>query len=292
MVLPCLQVHQKFGKTYFLLQLAATIALKNSYFLGNPTNYSKVLYFSNETSEKEMSKRLNSLNIECNNLFMDFSRTLTLEDIQQKILEYKSNKMLIIIDTLQNIKYSIKYDNNSYQSIYDLINKYMNIAQLYNVSFILVHHLNKNANSNDFNNINGSVAFLGACENLMILSKDGENEYQLICKGRNSPDYQLNLMKNEKGFFQLSESEKLIACNDMDIIHLMNCLAKEKIIEDTANNICSNFNLKCTSPNVLFKKLEKYKDVLTQSDIVFSKKKSNGTRSIKLELIENVNSEE
>ena len=224
----------KIGKTFFLLQMASALSSKNSYFLGNKCLFTKVLYFSNETSKIEIKSRLDKLTA-FDNLYLNFNRNLGINDIELEIFNNKKTKnerLLLIIDTLQNINYAQNFDNNNYKDMYKLINQYMQLSEKHNCSFILVHHLNKSKDPNIFNSINGSVAMTGSAENLMILTKDDDNEYQLLIESRYMASNTFNLTRKENGFFDCKNSEKLLVSNNIDINTLTNFIAlqKEKFI--------------------------------------------------------------
>lgn len=279
----------KVGKTYFLLQLASALSSKNSIFLNNKCEFLKVLYFSNETNENEIKKRLNNLN-SFDNLYFNFNRNLNISDIELEIYnnkKRKNEKILVIIDTLQNIEYKQNYDNNNYKDMYKLINQYMILSEKHNCSFILVHHLNKNKDINIFNSINGSVALIGSAESIMILDKI-EDYYKLFIESRYIENNEIDLIKNENGFFEVKNTESLLISDDSDINLLINFIAlqEEKFIEATASEICARAHLKLTTPNVLLKKLKKYEDLLKQCHITFTNKKNDKKRIIEIRLDE------
>ena len=285
----------KIGKTFFLLQMASALSSKNSYFLGNKCLFTKVLYFSNETSKIEIKSRLDKLT-GFDNLYLNFNRNLGINDIELEIFNNKKTKnerLLLIIDTLQNINYAQNFDNNNYKDMYKLINQYMQLSEKHNCSFILVHHLNKSKDPNIFNSINGSVAMTGSAENLMILTKDDDNEYQLLIESRYMASNTFNLTRKENGFFDCKNSEKLLVSNNIDINTLTNFIAlqKEKFIEASASEICAKAHLKFITSNILYKELQKNEEFLKQCHITFSYKKSNGSRKIKIELKEDEENE-
>ena len=92
----------------------------------------------------------------------------------------------------------------------------------------------------------------------------------------------------DNGFFDLDTEEILESTSDLDIITITKALAKldQKFIEDTSSNLCATFNLKYTTPNCLYKKLENNKRLLEQCNVTYSKRRSNGKNLIKIELLE------
>ena len=65
----------------------------------------------------------------------------------------------------------------------------------------------------------------------------------------------------------------------------------KKYIEDTSSNLCVAFNLKYTTPNCLYKKLENNKKLLEQCNITFKKRRSNGRNLIRIELLDDIANE-
>lgn len=284
----------RIGKTNILLQIATALSTKGCKFLGQNCLFSKVLYFSNETNESEIQKRLNKLDYKAENLYINTSPEPYLRDIREEIYKYnlrrkKKEEMLIIIDTFQNVMYDKNFDNNNYKDMYYLMKEYKSISEEFDCNFILAHHVNKSNNSNDiFDSLNGSVGLRGAVENLLILSQDN-NSFQLNIDSRYFTANPIPLIRNSDGFFELSNKQKIINTNDRDLIELIKFINRleDKRIEDTATNICTKANLKYTIPRILYKKLDENKIMLLQNYINFSKRRSNGKTLIKIEIDEN-----
>ena len=164
--------------------------------------------------------------------------------------------------------------------------KYRNL-KVYNCSFILVHHTNKDTKKGQiFDNINGSVGIQGSAEHLMILDQDDEfsKDFQLHLMGRYILRQDINLQKDKNGCFEIQTTDKTLNCDNPDILTLINYVAKQedKTITGTSNEICSNANLKTISANWLYKKLVEYQEFLKQCSITFEKRKSNGIRLIEI----------
>lgn len=281
----------KIGKSFLLLQLAVSLCNVDSDFLNLQTDNARVVYFSNETNATEVKKRLESLTKPYDNVLFEFSNSLKLEDIRKTIEEIRiqsDQNILVIIDTLQNVKYDFNYDNNNYQDMYKIINSYLQISSKYEVSFILVHHLNKQKDSDVMNSINGSIAFSGASETVIVLDKQNDCEYKLLVESRYINDKTLNLKRKNNGFFEVVQEENLFETQDQDIIKLMNFVVKqnEQWIEDTPTNICAKANLKNTTANWLLKKLKDNENLLNQCNIFFKVTRTSEKRMIRIEYIE------
>ena len=186
------------------------------------------------------------------------------------------------------MKYDFTFDNNNYQDMYKVINSYLQLVSKYKVSFVLVHHLNKQKDTNMMNTINGSIAFSGASETVMILDKQNDTEYQLLVESRYMGDKTLDLKRQNNGFFEVVHDENLYETQDQDIIRLMNFVAKqdEQQIEDTPTNICAKANLKNTTANWLLKKLKDNEGLLHQCNMFFEVTRPAEKRMIKIQYIE------
>lgn len=288
----------KSGKTYLTLEMAVALTEKEKNFLGNTTNLTKVLYYSNETKKEEIKKRLKILGLTKSEIKFDFTTKPSIQEIEEEILQNKKSinqRMLVIIDTFQNLVLKNKYDNNNYQDTYEKINEISRISEQKNVGFLIVHHINKTKNEeNIFDSINGSVALTAATETNIILDRVFEQNYQLHIQSRYIESQKLSIKRLDNGFFINSNEELLIESNDVDINTLIKFLAKQEnqIIEDTSTNIVQKANLKFTTPNILYKKLCENEQLLKQCNIFFQKRRSNGKNLIKIELNENEESEE
>ena len=188
----------KTGKTYLGLQIAAALTQPNSTFLGEKCNLTKVLYFSNETNEIEIQKRIKALNVKSKNLSFNFTVNPTLQDIEDEIIKLKTkskDKMIVIIDTLQKVDFgSHRYDNNSYHDSYKILDEFCAIAKRRNVNFILIHHTRKAKDSDDIiNNINGSIGYAGAAENIILLEKNLDQNYKISTRSRYLKDNSINI---------------------------------------------------------------------------------------------------
>lgn len=282
----------KSGKTYLTLEMAVALTEKEKNFLGNTTNLTKVLYYSNETKKEEIKKRLKILGLTKSEIKFDFTTKPSIQEIEEEILQNKKSinqRMLVIIDTFQNLVLKNKYDNNNYQDTYEKINEISRISEQKNVGFLIVHHINKTKNEeNIFDSINGSVALTAATETNIILDWVFEQNYQLHIQSRYIESQKLSIKRLDNGFFINSNEELLIESNDVDINTLIKFLAKQEnqIIEDTSTNIVQKANLKFTTPNILYKKLCENEQLLKQCNISFQKRRSNGKNLIKIELNE------
>lgn len=281
----------KVGKTFLLQQLTYSISVENT-FLGRNIEKTKVIYFSTENSAELLKDRLLNLGTNFGNSLYCYQCPMSIDDIKYTLATVKRAKkerVLAIIDTFQEVVYgNQKFNINAYNDTYNLGDIYKELSNEFNTTFILVIHLNKNEN-NSFKRIMGSTGLRAVTSANITLEKETNTNYVLKVESRYFVNQEINLKKLENGFFDLDTSEILESTNDLDIITITKMLAKsdEKSIEDTSSNLCATFNLKYTTPNCLYKKLENSKKLLEQCNITFKKRRSNGKNLIKIELLEN-----
>ena len=285
----------KVGKTYFLLQMSLALA-NNTTFLNHKTfsDINKILYYSTETNEVEMQRRgkLITQNLKTGKFKMDFNGEIHINDIEKEILKNKKKKndvILVIIDTSENTKFNTELDMLNLQDAYKSMTAFKRFNQEYNASFILVrHNVKNNSSANQFNAISGSVGITASAETNFVLFKDSSNDFRLVAQSRYLPEFEINLTKDNDGFFKIEENEILIKTDDVDINTIIKFLARQEnqIIEDTSTNIVQKANLKFTTPNILYKKLCENEQLLKQCNISFKKRRSNGKNLIKIELNE------
>lgn len=195
-----------------LVQLATALSSKNSNFLGHSCKFTKVLYFSNETNRMEIQRRLKLLNYPCENLYLDFSKDLNLNDIEGEIIKYnnKNENMLVIIDNYLGVNYENKFNTRSETEI---INKYIELSKKYNINFILTDFLEILRSF-----IEDSIfPVLTENINIMTLNTDDDKEYQLSISSKYGYKNSIDLKRDKKGYFELlnidenyEENEELV----------------------------------------------------------------------------------
>ena len=280
----------KVGKTFLLQQLTYSISVKST-FLGRNVEKTKVIYFSTENSVELLKDRLLSLGTNFGNSLYCYQCPMNIDDIKYTLATVKRRKnerILAIVDTFQEVVYgNQKFNINAYNDTYNLGDIYKELSDTYNTTFVLVIHLNKNENDS-FKRIMGSTGLRAVTSANITLEKEKTDNYVLRIESRYFVNQEINLKKLENGFFDLDTEEILESTSDLDIITITKALAKldQKFIEDTSSNLCATFNLKYTTPNCLYKKLENNKRLLEQCNVTYSKRRSNGKNLIKIELLE------
>ena len=191
----------KIGKSWLMLWLGLQVAQGLSVW-DIPTEKGDVLYLCLEDTLTRVQSRLYHLTetAPSNLRFAVMSSQIGcgLEtEIKNYITEFPQTK-LIIIDTLQKVRNgkSGTGKNGMYGDDYDDISALKRIADEYNISVLLVHHLRKLKDSEDpFNQISGSTGITGAVDTAFLLKRDTatSDTATLIAKGRDIEMQQLKL---------------------------------------------------------------------------------------------------
>lgn len=76
---------------------------------------------------------------------------------------------LVIIDTLGKFRPPIKSQQNSYGVDYEHISKIKEIADSYDISVLLIHHLRKTGAADVMDTFSGTLGLTGAADGLLVL---------------------------------------------------------------------------------------------------------------------------
>ena len=180
----------KIGKSWLMLDLALKLAAGEP-FWGMETVKCGVLYLSLEDTLARIQSRLMKLTDEApSNLRFAVTAGTIGNGLDTEIGSYLHtypDTKLIIIDTLQKIR---SQKNNAsggmYASDYDDISALKQISAARDVSFLLVHHLRKQKDSDVFNQVSGSSGITGAVDTSFVLMKDKRESEMgiLVATGR------------------------------------------------------------------------------------------------------------
>ena len=198
----------KVGKSLLALQIANSIS-NGIPFLDMITSKQPVFYISTELNEKQLKDRLikTGYTFEDNQFFyaiksadnkLNIREDLYL-DITSFVEEYKGK--LVIIDMLSGIDYQIGYDLNNYMDMDKVISKYRELINKYNLSFLLIHHTNKNGSTL------GSTGIEGFVDGIFYLEDNKNNNYSFYSSSRDFPSFNINLKRNENLSFEVVEED-------------------------------------------------------------------------------------
>lgn len=186
----CLLGEAKVGKSAMALQIANSVC-NGIPFLDLKTNKTPVLYLSTEMNPTETISRTELMNCKLNSddFFYTYpeenSTQLSVIKVEKEIINFseKHNGKLVFIDMFNGINFGYNYDLNNYQDMsQNIFPQIRNLCNKYNVSIILVHHLNRKGKSL------GSTA-IDTCVDGKIALKQDENIKSTFYLKYESRDY-------------------------------------------------------------------------------------------------------
>lgn len=205
----CLLGEAKVGKSAMALQIANSVA-NGIPFLDLKTNKSPVLYLSTEMNPNETISRIKLMNLNLSN--EDFLYTypednmtqLSILKVEKEIMNFheKYNGKLVFIDMFNGINFGYNYDLNNYQDMsQNIFPKIREFCTKYEVTIILVHHLNRKGKSL------GSTA-IDTCVDGKIAIKQDENiksTFYLKYESRDYPGQEYVLKRDDNLILSIDE---------------------------------------------------------------------------------------
>ena len=193
----------KIGKSWLMLWLGLQVAQ------GLPvweltTQQCDVLYLSLEDTQRRIKDRLYNLTDTApSNLHFAVMCGLIGGGLEEQITDFLSDHpktKLVIIDTLQKVRDTKGGAGKTemYGNDYDDISSIKRIADEYNISVLLVHHLRKLKDSDDpFNEVSGSTGIIGAADtNYVFKRKRSTSAATLLVSGRDMEYQELTVQFN------------------------------------------------------------------------------------------------
>lgn len=217
----------KVGKSYLILYLAYCMAIGQNAFNKLKVKKSKVLYLALEDSHHRLKKRLKQIVTSsltgriCQPDHLDIMVSLDNETDKIgaiKTLIEENEYEVVLIDILQRI--TDGGQTGSYKKEYSLIKELKDISDKTNTAIIVVHHTNKKTSANSIDTISGTRGIVGACDNIMLLTRLSNNEdvskkgtLQLEVLGRDLESNSYCLKYGSKdGFYVLQNSPEEESC--------------------------------------------------------------------------------
>ena len=178
----------KSRKSFLALHLAVAVATGTEVFKTFEVKTKcSVLYLDLEMSMNSVHRRLESMNFGDwpKNLYFGFNdawpnRGILAGADLELWLDKDPTIRLVIIDVLAQWREPVDPRTPVYSSDYDALKQIQRIAQLRNITIIVVHHTNKTKitkDDNPFDKISGSTGISGAVDAMWLLTKDPSSEY-------------------------------------------------------------------------------------------------------------------
>ena len=208
------------------------------------------------------------------------------EQIEQFLQEHPATG-LVVIDTLQRIR-TAGNEVNPYASDYRDIGVLKTLADRHRIAILLIHHLRKLNDDDPMNMISGTTGLSGATDSNFVLRKNkrGENTATLYCTGRDIAYRELSLEFNvENHVWNLlgDNCEQAGPFNDRIVVLLSALLRAQPEICVPAKVLLEKIDpagIEGLTPNSLSHQIRKNVEVLRNSGIIVSFRRSNGGRLI------------
>lgn len=234
------------AKPKLALQLANSLT-NNKEFLGFKVNPTPVLYITTKLSGLQLKERLEITGYEfsLNSFFFlerDEEHKLCLRnDLLLDIKEFatKYNGKLVIIDIMCGIDYGYDLNINNYNDVMkNMFDKYRELSKKYNLTFLLVHHLNKEGKTL------GSTGIDGNMNGILTLINNKDNTYTLKIINRDFEEQNLNLIRNDKLEFEIINEDNTEL--DFNLSVFMRYVIKKKEVIFTPAEMIAELNLLIT----------------------------------------------
>jgi hypothetical protein len=226
----------KIGKSWLALQLAVCVSLGKPLFDSITVQKTGVLYFALEDNVRRIKKRLERKLGESElpeNLYFETESPRAsvggLAKIENFIREYPDVK-LIIVDTLARFRDVSGSNKNSYLEDYSAITGLKKIADKYEITILIIHHLRKFDNTEDpLDNISGTTGITGATDANIVLQRDRKSNVAIMyVEGRDVERQEIDLKfdTNTVSWCLTSPVEKLTP-ERREIVELLQKASKE-----------------------------------------------------------------
>ena len=288
----------KIGKSWLALWLCLCTA-QGKPLWNFSTKPCEVLYFCLEDSFQRIQSRLFDLTEDAppSLHFAVMAEQLhsgLVDQIEQFLSEHPATG-LVVIDTLQRIR-TAGNEITPYASDYRDIGVLKALADRHRIAILLIHHLRKRNDDDPMNMISGTTGLSGATDSNFVLrkSKRGENTATLYCTGRDIAYRELSLeFNNESHVWNLLSDD----CGQAEqsngrIVFLLSALLREQPeICVPAKMLLEKIDptgVEGLTPSSLSHQIRKSVEVLRNSGIIVSFRRSNGGRLICLKSFDGV----
>lgn len=285
----------KTGKSFFALWLCLCVA-KGEPVWDYETAKGTVLYFCLEDNFSRLQNRILTITDDApaNLLFCCEVECLGegLEEQIRKFLSEQKETTLIVIDTLQCIrKQSPDY---SYGNDYKEIQSLKKIADEYQLTILLIHHLRKQESKDAFHMISGTTGLQGAADTILVMTenKRGSGSVKLSVLGRDVEPRELQL-ERDKNSVWVKENDSLENKNEPidEIVSVVDQYMKNTDYDSLAgepSTLAEQFSNACgksISHLTLLKRLKKSSAELFRLGYAFHTRRSDGKRILEISKI-------
>ncbi|MBQ3347107.1 MAG: AAA family ATPase [Synergistaceae bacterium] len=169
----------KVGKSILALHIALAVATGGCALGKIFVQQGDVLYLALEDNKRRIQERINGSDLDADTDIsrLDIAYTVPRQNegglayIEFWLINHKEAR-LVIIDTLQMFRTQLSGKGHMYSEDYDVISEIKKLADKYDVPFLIIHHLKKAKENEDWiNEISGSQGIAGAADTLFSLKR-------------------------------------------------------------------------------------------------------------------------
>ncbi|MBA7661005.1 DNA primase [subsurface metagenome] len=219
----------KMGKSIMCLNLGISVATGGLAFGKIPVEKGGVLYLALEDTARRLKDRLAQI-LQGGQLPENFHFDTVWPKINggeipglDKRIEEIPGLRLVIIDSLQMIRPALSGKQKTQYAIdYEDIRVIKELADKYNISILIVHHLRKTASEDVMDDISGTLGLTGAADGTLALKRiTGKADAELNITGRDieAEEYALKLHSDILSWELLGKAEEVKATQAGQLIY-------------------------------------------------------------------------
>jgi phage/plasmid primase-like uncharacterized protein len=212
--------HPKTGKSWMALNFIRCLSRNELVFNEFYSQQVGIYYLSLEDNTSRLKSRLQKIyeedNPEVSNLEIKTHIASSINgnydflDELRKEIESRPDIKLIIIDPFQKIRGTNDRKSDAYQADYKDMSALKDLADEFEISILLIHHLKKDKNLSEacLSSLNGSMGLSGAADSILLLTKENDT-YSLKITGKDIEERTLVLTLDQESFiFSVAAEEQ------------------------------------------------------------------------------------
>jgi hypothetical protein len=194
----------KIGKSWLVLQLSHAIEFGLE-FLGRKCAKGDVLHYSLEDGKRRIKSRWEKMCIKPDQTHYQFRDrkpkipilTMGLEEEIEDWAKNVPNPKMVVIDVYVKVKKTIGKNLNAYENDNYNLQDLQTLAIKYNIGIVLVHHTKKGAETDVFDEINGSAGIQSNMDSMIVIAssrKSGKNSvFHCIPKDAEQLEFEIGM---------------------------------------------------------------------------------------------------
>jgi biotin operon repressor len=105
---------------------------------------------------------------------------------------------LVVVDTLQKVRGQRRRDDGVYADDYLAVGQLKALADEFNVPFLVVHHLRKEAATDPLESVSGTAGLTGSADTVLVLKREPKDSFGLLyVRGRDVPEAEIAMQFDE-----------------------------------------------------------------------------------------------